>query len=308
MTATHVPELQCRLPPLARNAAASTLGASLVALLVTPLDVVKVRMQAHVCPVGGTIPCLDPGHVHGAGDAARKIIRADGFRGLWRGLNVTLALAVPTTGLYFTLYESFRNRVQRAFPRLSTEQAAVAAGGTARIVSATVSGPLELARVNLQAGVGGPGATVWSVLCGLYRRDGFFALWRGLPPTVIRDAPFSAIYWSVYEYLKQGDGSPIGKAGNEYVRFLLSGIGAGSLAALATVPADVVKTRRQAHLVNSPGTPTSFGAVAREILREEGVSGLYRGAGPRVAKVAPACAIMMGSYEIFKSFFGFEQT
>lgn len=32
--------------------------------------------------------------------------------------------------------------------------------------------------------------------------DGSRALWRGLPPTLWRDVPFSAIYWMGYEQCK----------------------------------------------------------------------------------------------------------
>lgn len=34
-------------------------------------------------------------------------------------------------------------------------------------------------------------------------KDGSKALWRGLPPTLWRDVPFSAIYWMSYEECKQ---------------------------------------------------------------------------------------------------------
>ena len=34
-------------------------------------------------------------------------------------------------------------------------------------------------------------------------QDGSKALWRGLPPTLWRDVPFSAIYWMGYEECKQ---------------------------------------------------------------------------------------------------------
>lgn len=33
-------------------------------------------------------------------------------------------------------------------------------------------------------------------------QDGCRALWRGLPPTLWRDVPFSAIYWMGYEKCK----------------------------------------------------------------------------------------------------------
>lgn len=33
-------------------------------------------------------------------------------------------------------------------------------------------------------------------------QDGSKALWRGLPPTLWRDVPFSAIYWMGYEKCK----------------------------------------------------------------------------------------------------------
>jgi solute carrier family 25 protein 39/40 len=34
-------------------------------------------------------------------------------------------------------------------------------------------------------------------------QDGSMALWRGLPPTLWRDVPFSAIYWMGYEETKR---------------------------------------------------------------------------------------------------------
>lgn len=288
---------------IARNAAASTMGASVVALVVTPLDVMKVRMQSHVCPIGGVVPCEQPGHVSGMRDAFRKVVRADGARGLWRGLSATLALAVPTTGVYFTVYEAFMARAV-ASPAVSDGAAAAGCGAAARVLTATIASPMELARVRVQAGYSGGMLTI---LRGVYRRDGLVSLWRGLGPTLVRDAPFSAIYWGVYEALKDPRRSPLpeGMVTGEHTfsGFLVAGIGAGGLAAFITVPADVVKTRRQASMGVTEG-PASPREIARLILQEEGIRGFFRGAGPRVVKVAPACAIMMGTYELFKIYLG----
>lgn len=301
-----------------RNALSSTLGAAVVATVVTPLDVVKVRLQAHVCAVGGSSPCADPLHVDGSFDAVRKIVRQDGMRGLWRGLNVTLLLAVPTTGMYFTLYEAFREQLQSRYPDMSDTTSALVAGASARTATATTASPLELARTSLQAGVGGRNATVSSVLRQIGRSSGVGAWWRGLGATLLRDAPFSAIYWSAYEGLKDPKRSMLPQrlfsSGGEFGVYLSAGIGAGGVAALCTVPADVLKTRRQAQMapavaaVQRAARSKGTTAIARQILQTDGVRGLFRGAAPRVAKVAPACAIMMTSYEFFRNLLGMERS
>jgi len=120
----------------------------------------------------------------------------------------------------------------------------------------------------------------------------------------------------------------------------LSGTASGATAALLTTPFDVVKTRRQVQLPHeatlsrvatlaaemgvtvtsrggagaitmsgtpSPAAPQPCRIPVRTldllafIAREEGVRGLFTGVGARIAKVAPACAIMISSYELGKA-------
>lgn len=72
------------------------------------------------------------------------------------------------------------------------------------------------------------------------------------------------------------------------------------LAAIITNPFDVVKTRRQALLSSSsPSSPvlTKTFAILSDIAKKEGWPGLMRGLTPRLAKVGPACGIMIGCYE-----------
>ena len=73
---------------------------------------------------------------------------------------------------------------------------------------------------------------------------------------------------------------------------------------------DVIKTRRQIEFgekdINHfrPGkTSSSTITTAKEIIATQGPRGLFAGLSPRILKVAPACAIMISSYEWCKRFF-----
>ena len=110
-----------------------------------------------------------------------------------------------------------------------------------------------------------------------------------------------------YERLSASLGRRPGDPGGTLLRSGACGLGAGAVAALVTTPADVVKTRFQvaAHLSAATPAVRSGGAVAAAaaIARAEGPRALFAGAGPRLLKVAPACAIMIGTYEYAKALF-----
>ena len=51
------------------------------------------------------------------------------------------------------------------------------------------------------------------------------------------------------------------------------------------------------------GRTRSNMTIARELLADQGGRALFSGLTPRLLKVAPACAIMISSYEFCKEFF-----
>ncbi|CAD6907077.1 unnamed protein product [Tilletia controversa] len=156
-------------------------------------------------------------------------------------------------------------------------------------------------------------------------RGGPTVLWRGLGSTLWRDVPFSAVYFAGYEGLKRlmtGGGLGEGNASNHTAEFgisFASGSISGSAAALLTQPFDVIKTRlqtearvggRSSESPSASGTTSSIRTsrasaqsrstfvVAREIFAKEGSAGLFKGLSPRIAKVAPACGVMIASFEV----------
>lgn len=46
-----------------------------------------------------------------------------------------------------------------------------------------------------------------------------------------------------------------------------------------------------------------MGRILKSIMVRDGAAGFFRGVVPRAVKVAPACAIMISSYEMGKHFF-----
>jgi solute carrier family 25, member 39/40 len=197
------------------------------------------------------------------------------------------------------------------------------------LVASCVTAPLELVKTRQAAQIGGGQAArgLWAELQTIVHTEGAISLYRGLSPTLLRDMPFSAVYWYFIEYFRSSWGdsdrhlSPL----EQGVQALINGSAAGMIAAAVSTPLDVVKTRQQ--VTPSPSSsaievigstisgqggampygakapsPQPMGTVATmvQILKEEGIRGLWRGNQTRMIKVAPACAIMLSSYEIGK--------
>ncbi|OAD65204.1 hypothetical protein PHYBLDRAFT_89896, partial [Phycomyces blakesleeanus NRRL 1555(-)] len=312
-------------------------GALLTSLLVTPMDVVKLRLQtqnydssrkptACCSPFssknGLKICKLTSGIQHYSKIFSKKgtnqdgfhtIVKNEGLPGLWKGLSPALLMSVPANVIYFVGYDYLKVIIQPYTTTQHSDYSPLVAGGLARTVAVALISPIELFRTRLQAATGvNDFRNVLYGVQSMVKKDGVRALWRGLPPTLWRDVPFSAMYWMTYEKTKQAliaynnnnnnNNNNISISivqGDLYMSFL-AGAFSGMCAAAVTTPFDVAKTRRQVDA--GKGNKDTY-SILRQIYSQDGVRGLFRGLTPRVAKVAPSCAIMISSYEIGKTFF-----
>lgn len=302
-------------------------GALLTSLLVTPLDVVKTRLQAqknsmvkgkyfvycnglmdHICVCeNGKGWYKAAGQFKGTLDAFYKIVCCEGITALWSGLPPTLVMAVPATVIYFTCYDQLCAALRVRMGERAQE-APLLAGAIARVGSATVISPLELIRTKLQSQKQSY-RQLTNCIRSAVQTEGWWSLWRGLGPTLLRDVPFSAMYWYNYEWSKSWLCQRHNTREPTFTITFISGAGSGSIAAIVTLPFDVVKTRRQVELgelqaknLSGQVSSTTF-SVMKKIVAQNGFRGLFAGFFPRLIKVAPACAIMISSYEFGKAFF-----
>nr|XP_027802889.1 solute carrier family 25 member 39 isoform X4 [Marmota flaviventris] len=216
-------------------------------------------------------------------------------------------MTVPATAVYFTAYDQLKTFL--CGQALTSDlYAPMVAGALARLGTVTVISPLELVRTKLQAqhvSYRELGTCVRAAVA----QGGWRSLWLGWGPTALRDVPFSALYWFNYELVKRWLNGPRPKDQTSVgISFVAGGI-SGTVAAVLTLPFDVVKTQRQVALgaveavrVKPPRVDSTW-LLLRRIRAESGTKGLFAGFLPRIIKAAPSCAIMISTYEFGKSFF-----
>ncbi|CAL1545009.1 unnamed protein product [Lymnaea stagnalis] len=311
----------------------SCTGALLTSLLMTPFDVVKIRLQSqakpsnftkghcfvycnglmdHLCPcVNGLTPSSEwykrPSHFNGTFDAMIKIARNEGVTSLWSGLPPTLVMAIPATVVYFTSYEQLKAVLNYHEGINSDRWKPMVAGAMARVWAASLISPVEMIRTKIQS-KHFTYTQVWKAVVDTVRNNGVLSMWRGLGPTLLRDVPFSAIYWTSYEAMKAQILDSCNRPSLTFLETFTAGATSGSIAAVVTLPFDVIKTRRQIELGETEFAgknkgPTSTWRIIHKIYVAEGFKALYTGLLPRLLKVAPSCAIMISTYETFKYFF-----
>jgi solute carrier family 25 protein 39/40 len=345
---------------------ASCTGAAITSLLVTPLDVVKIRLQSQQKPIGpgsafiynnglmdhvcicshcaengngagmrkrkpwyrrpghftpgrtlqcerGALTCANPemfkvcsGQMTGTMDVMVQIVRTEGITSLWSGLPPTLVMAIPATVLYFTTYDQLKYAWGYNEQDPSTKYIPVVAGSAARSLTTTVISPIELIRTKMQSQQLGyrelaKAVRITTNECGLGM------LLRGLGPTLLRDVPFSGMYWFGYEYLKAMQLRDSGRKVPTFPEAFIAGAASGTVAAIITLPFDVIKTHRQIELGKiefcKDKKVTSTWKMIAQLYKQKGPSALFAGIVPRILKVSPACAIMISSYEYGKKFF-----
>ena len=124
-----------------------------------------------------------------------------------------------------------------------------------------------------------------------------------MAPTLLRDVPFSATYWLLYETAKRHvvipEESVASATTRTFLQSLACGAGAGVTAAVLIAPLDVIKTVRQHHMTS--GQASSYASILQSIRDTPRVA--FAGIGPRLVRIPAGLATMMATLEVTKGFF-----
>jgi len=186
------PEEQLGVGKIALAASFSGLA---VSFWLTPMELVKVRLQAaHTTSAyTGTFDCI------------QQTFRTQGVRGFYRGLGATMAREVPGMTAYFVAYEM----LCRAFTpvgktRQDLSSATFMAAGSLSGMAYWISlFPVDLIKAKIQTDMSGERTSFLGCLRSVIRTEGVRGLYRGLGVTLARAAPANACIFSCYEYVSR---------------------------------------------------------------------------------------------------------
>ncbi|XP_040564694.1 electrogenic aspartate/glutamate antiporter Aralar, mitochondrial isoform X2 [Lepeophtheirus salmonis] len=271
-----------------------SIAGAIGATTVYPIDLVKTRMQNQ--RTGSYIGEL---MYRNSYDCFKKVIRHEGIFGLYRGLLPQLMGVAPEKAIKLTVNDFVRDKLTDDQSRIPL-WGEVLAGGSAGASQVMFTNPLEIVKIRLQVAgeiASSTKVSAWSVVKDL----GFFGLYKGSRACLLRDVPFSAIFFPAYAHLKPKFADDNGY--NSPLSLLIAGAISGVPAATLVTPADVIKTRLQ---VAARAGQTSYNGLTdafKKIYAEEGGRALWKGAIARMCRSSPQFGVTLLTYEILQRMF-----
>uniref|UniRef100_A0A0G4FWF1 Mitochondrial carrier protein n=1 Tax=Chromera velia CCMP2878 TaxID=1169474 RepID=A0A0G4FWF1_9ALVE len=293
-------------------------GASAVSAIciMHPVDVVKTRQQflgeafsarAPVSSPSSPKPSGSPSAYGGVLGSLVTIGRAEGLKGLYRGLAAACILQVSVTGVRFGTYALVKQRLGARKQGGLNHLQNMGVGLFAGILGAVCGTPFFLIKTQCQAS-----SSVKSMQVGfqhhhsslrfaireVIRKEGFLGLWNGVDAFILRVAAFSAVQLSTYDFVKARLREKGGLSDGVGLHFL-SSLVTGAFAVTAMQPFDLIAAR----LMNQPTRGAYYASpldCALKVVRSEGPTALFKGFTANYLRMGPYNTLVFLFYEQFR--------
>lgn len=237
------------------------------------------------------------------------IVKTEGWRGLFAG-NLTNCLRVfPTTAIGCMTYVSILNTLGIESSNIDPQHRVrdlsirIAAGATGGMVATYLTYPLDIIRTRLTLNMPNPDEVSNSkiIACGrdIVKQEGIRGLFKGSAAAIMSIGPFIMVQNGMFSLLKTMVQEEFGwyPTTNSLLAY---GAVSGFVAQVSVYPLDVVRRRMQLSMVEEGW---STWKVMKDIMKSEGLRGLYQGILPTALKVAPAVAISLTVRDTVRPYF-----
>ncbi|XP_038173088.1 solute carrier family 25 member 43 isoform X2 [Arvicola amphibius] len=255
--------------------------------LTAPLELATVLAQVGVAR----------GHAQGLWATGRRVWLAEGPRALWKGNGVACLRLFPCSMVQLAAYRKFVVLFMDDLGRIS-QWSSIVAGSLAGMVSMIVTYPTDLIKTRLivQNMLEPSYRGLSHAFSTIYHQEGFLALYRGVSLTVL-----------VYMNLEKIWNGPRDRF--SHLQNFANVCVAAAVSQTLSFPFDTVKRKMQAqspYLPHHGGVDVHFsGAVDcfRQIVKTQGVLGLWSGLTANLLKVVPYFGVMFSMFEFCKRIF-----
>ena len=200
------------------------LSAAMVSMLIyVPVDVVSQKLMTANAEATGTATF--------SGVVGDIVNGPSGWRGLYRGLGISMVIGLPAGSIWWAVYGAARSAIPDLFspaqaPPVLAQTAAAATAAAAATVAAVA--PLDTVKTHHQLAVGSAASphaneSAFALAARLIRTDGVRSLYAGSSPRFLHLALWSTCLIAVYEYLKKTCTKPLPPLEKAKLKRTLSG-------------------------------------------------------------------------------------
>ncbi|KAK8000115.1 mitochondrial carrier [Apiospora arundinis] len=178
-------------------------GVTEAVAVVTPMEVIKIRLQAQHHSMADP---LDIPKYRNAAHALYTVVKEEGIGALYRGVSLT-ALRQGRQLHRLHLLQRSPARVATPvrggnLPNYQTTLIGLVSGAMGPLSNA----PIDTIKTRLQKTPAEEGVSamqrISKIAAEMFKQEGFHAFYKGITPRIMRVAPGQAVTFTVYEYLK----------------------------------------------------------------------------------------------------------
>ena len=221
---------------------------------VLPIDIIKTRIQSSIIKLNSI-------------NLIKEIYINHGIRGFYKGGIIQILFVAPEKAIKFTTND---------FVLKYTNNNLVAAGMCAGLSQVIITNPMEILKIHMQMN------NNKNNYQNILKNIGIFNLYKGVSLCILRDVPFSAIYFPTYSIL------------NNYIPNYSASLISGIIAAVSVTPMDFIKTQVQYRI------KTNITQIIKEIINTNNYQILFRGCLLRALKSGPQFMITQTIYNKLK--------